>query len=121
MQEGPLKWYAAHIVSGYFVIGDDSKFSLYENIVLFSGATPDDAFAKAERYGAEEASNLVDDSTTLNDLPSRYRFVGVKRLVECLDTPGEAVEVTYIPFELPDGVSAESYLDDEDAVITYLA
>jgi hypothetical protein len=118
--ETEMHWYAAHIVSGEFVVGDDSKRSLYENIVLFHAGTFDEAFARAERYGIEEASTLSnDESTTLNDLPSKHRFLGVKRVVRCVDDPNDGVEVTYISFELPDGVSAESYVQAEEAVITY--
>ena len=114
--EKALEWYAAHMVFGYYVVGNAEPTFMYENVVLFSGFTSQEAFEKAEALGRE---SHVESTLTICGEPGEERFLGIKRLITCLAAPGDGVEVTYLHLRLQEGTSAREYLESDGASVLY--
>ncbi len=96
-------WYAAHLILYVrYKDGKQPRFPVWENIVLVRAASVDEAFAKAEKRGLEDATE--DPSFRWEGHPADWVFAGVRKLTECVDAdqrPGDGTEVTYIEMELP--------------------
>lgn len=97
------KWYAAHLVL-YVRLkhGQQACFPVWENVVLVKAASEDEAFAKAEARGQEDATE--DPSFRWDGRPAEWIFAGVRKLTLCQDPehrPGDGTEVTYLEMELP--------------------
>jgi hypothetical protein len=114
--EKEFQWYAAHMVFGYYIAGEAEPTFMYENIVLFGGFTSEEAFEKAEEFGRESS---LETTLTIGGKPGEERYLGIKRLITCLDAPGEGVEVTYLHLRLQKGTSAKDYLENDEASVLY--
>src|SRR6267154_5236373 len=92
-------WYAAHIVMYVeFKEAEQKAFPVWENIVLLSADSEDEAFAKAESKGRESAG---DDGGTFRwaGKPASWVFGGIRKLTLCEnpeERPGDGTEVSYI-------------------------
>ncbi|MBI3408607.1 MAG: DUF4288 domain-containing protein [Planctomycetes bacterium] len=98
-----MSWYAAHIVMMVQLKGKrQSRFPVWENIVLINAASEEKAFAKAEERGRWEEGD--DDGTFLwGGQPATWVFAGVRKITMCVDSdkrPGDGTEVTFNEFEL---------------------
>ena len=93
-----MSWYAAHLIL-YFKRrkGPQSRFLVWENIVLIRANSSDEAYEKAEERGRQEEA--VDDETmTIGGHPSRLVFAGVRKVTLCQDEnsrPADGSEVSY--------------------------
>ncbi len=93
-----MSWYAAHLIL-YFKRrkGPQSRFLVWENIVLIRASSADEAYDKAEQRGREEEA--VDDETlTIGGHPSRLVFAGVRKVTLCQDEharPTDGSEISY--------------------------
>jgi hypothetical protein len=110
-------WYAAHIVMIVeFTRAKQSRFPAWENIVLISAESADEAYQKADAYGAAEAGD-VDDTFHWAGHPARWKFAGVRKVTECRfldDEPGDLGEATYLDLEFPSQAAVESYIRGGD-------
>src|SRR5579871_4829533 len=102
-EEQVMRWYAAHIV---MVIrlqnGHQTRFPVWENIVLISANSLDEAFVKAEAHGQSDESQ-EDEAFTWGGKPARLVFKGVRKLTECVspeERPDDGTEVTFNELEL---------------------
>jgi hypothetical protein len=111
-----MTWYAAHLVMVVeYKHGRQTRFPVWENIVLVRAASVDEAFAKAEKRGQEDAGD-DDDSFHWEGRPARWVFAGVRKLTTCEDPgqrPGDGTEVTYLEMELPSREMLEKYIAGE--------
>ena len=97
------QWYAAHILM--YVKRKKAAagpISVWENIVLIKADSEEEAFAKAERRGKQDAG---DDDGTFRWAGQRaeWVFAGVRKLTLCEDSekrPGDGAELTYTEMEV---------------------
>jgi hypothetical protein len=111
-----MNWFAAHLVLYVrFKKQPQSRFPVWENIVLFRAASEDEAFARAEHYGhAEEGDD--DGSFHWDGEPACWVFVGVRKLTACVDPtsqPGDGTELTYLEMELDSREAVERLVNGE--------
>lgn len=99
-----MNWYAAHLVLYVrFKRRPQTRFPVWENIVLVKAKNEEEAFRKAEQRGQEDAGD--DDNTfRWGGKPAEWVFAGVRKLVLCVDPetrPGDGTEVSYTEMVLP--------------------
>ena len=102
-------WYAAHLVM-YVKLREEgqTRFTVWENVILISAAGEGEAFEKAERRGRDDAED--DESFRWGGKPARWVFAGVRKLTACDEPgrrPGDGTEITY----------TEMVLDSEQAIL----
>ncbi len=97
-----MSWYAAHLVM-YVKLKDhpQRQYPVWENIVLIQADSEDEAIAKGERRGHEDAG---DDAGSFRwaGKPAEWVFGGVRKLTSCQDQekrPADGTEVSYIELE----------------------
>lgn len=83
-----MPWFAAHLLMVFEPItplADESEdeFHLWENVVLFSGATSAEAWAKAIARGEAEERDGEGSELRVDGRPARMVFGGIRVLVEC--------------------------------------
>ena len=115
-----MAWYAAHIVL-YFRHKKrrQKRFVVWENIVLINAKSEEEAFAKAEERGRQDAG--ADDSLRLNDEPAELIFAGVRKLVLCPDEdrrPKDGTEVSYIEMEVQSEEAIHKLVAGEPVSVT---
>src|SRR5947209_5408588 len=98
-----MSWFAAHIVMVVKLKSErQTRFPVWENIVLLEAESPDEAFAKAEHVGRKGEG---DDGGSFRwgGRPARWEFAGVRKLTECVtfqDRPGDETEISFNELEL---------------------
>ena len=108
-----MKWFAAHIIMVVKLKnGPQKRFPVWENIVLVSAESDDEAFAKTEQYGRKEEGD--DDCTFRWDgKPARWVFAGVRKLTECAvvgERPDDGTEISYNEMELGSERAIEQFV-----------
>jgi hypothetical protein len=116
-----MTWYAAHLLF-YVELKHkrQARYPVWENIVLVSTKTLDEAFDKAERRAKEDACMVPDESFTWGGEPARWVFGGVRKLTLCMDEekrPGDGTEVTYLEWDVPSWQSLQKLLRGEPASV----
>jgi Domain of unknown function (DUF4288) len=127
-----MKWYAAHVIL-YFKLRNrkQRRFRVWENIVLIRARDSEEAYAKAEARGREDAFD--DPTLTWGGHPAQVIFAGVRKITLCVDPdlrPNHGTEVTYIEMDLgseeairklvemePVSVEIVDWFPDDDDVI----
>lgn len=122
-----MTWYTANIVMAIKIIDQlDGELTVYENMVLFEASSMDEAFEKAQKYGAEQ---ILDESMTMNDLPARMSYAGIRKLVAISnpfpldldsDAPTTGTEVTYSCFALSDKAALDKFIAGDKVEVTYV-
>jgi hypothetical protein len=114
-----MNWYAAHIAMVFRLKeGRQTRFPVWENIVLIKAESAEEAFAKAEQRGREEAD--ADDTLRWGGKPAVMEFAGVRKLTLCQDPdkrPGDGTEVTYLELEIRSEKALEKFLAREPASV----
>ncbi len=118
-QETKMTWYAAHIIL-YFKLRNrkQRRFRVWENIVLIRAHDSEEAFAKAEERGREEA--VDDESLTWGGYPARVIFAGVRKLTLCEDRaarPSDGTEITYIEMDLQSEAAIRKLVEAEPVAV----
>jgi hypothetical protein len=93
-----MNWYAAHLIL-YFKRrkGSQTRFQVWENIVLIRADSSDEAYEKAEKRGHQEEA-IDDETLTIGGHPSRLVFAGVRKVTLCQDEharPTDGTEISY--------------------------
>ena len=89
-----MTWFAAHLLMGVQLKHRTQKrFPAWENVVLFRAGNADEAFAKAEARGQADAGD-DDGSFRWGGEPATWVFLGVRKIVECVEDPADGVEIT---------------------------
>ena len=93
-----MAWYAAHIILFFRLKkGTQKCFPIWENIVLIRAESEQEAFAKAEELGRQDAGD-DEGSLRIDDKPAELVFAGIRKLVLCRDhdrRPTDGIEVSY--------------------------
>ena len=91
-------WYAAHVLlTTELLEGELDYCPVWENIYLIHATSAEEAWARAEKLGQQDIE-VTSEGLTFDDKPARWRFVGVRSLMECLETPGDGVEVAWMQY-----------------------
>lgn len=98
-----MKWFAAHVIMAVQLkSADQTRFPVWENIVLIAAKSEREAFAKAEAYGRAEEGD--DDGTFCwSGHPATWVFAGVRKVTECAtlgDRPDDGTEISFNELEL---------------------
>ncbi len=109
-----MTWYAAHLLF-YMKLKHkrQRRFHAYENIVLISAKTVEEAFAKAEKRAGEDAFMQPDDSLRYGGEPAEFVFAGIRKLTLCMDEdkrPTDGTEVTYIELDVASKADLEKLM-----------
>ena len=118
-------WYAAHAVMLIRLkSGDQTEFTVWENILLIEAATPDEAHDKAKSRALEDEWNL-DDTFTWDDKPAEFKFLGLRKLNQCFSfdgqqsqQPGDGDEITFNQIRFANREQLELYVAGEEAQLT---
>ena len=117
-----MTWFAAHVVMVVkFKRGPQKRFPVWENIVLVKADTEQQAFAKAEALGNDEA-NDNDGSFRWDGKPARWEFAGVRKIVECAvisQRPGDGDELTFNELEFDSLTAVEAFARAMPATARY--
>ena len=98
-----MSWYAAHLILAVrFKDGVQDRHPVWENVVLISAESDEEAFRKAEERGrADEGDD--DGSFRWGDRPATWVFIGVRKLTALAHPdarPRDGDEVTYTEMEV---------------------
>src|SRR5687768_9512081 len=108
-----MKSYAAHAVLVVeFKDGDQEVYPVWENVYLISAGTPEHACERAEER-AKEAEGDSGGTFTWDGRPATFRFVGIRKLLECDAGPvaGESgVEITFLQLVLKNREDLDAYV-----------
>jgi hypothetical protein len=103
-----MTWYAASILFAFDnVHGPQSRWHVWEDVVLFEACSHEEVMAKAEAYGKEWSS--LDDGLRMSGSLAIQRFIGVRKILTIsnpahVDTdqsdspPVDGTEVTFTEF-----------------------
>ena len=114
-------WYAAHLLF-YVKLKHKrhQRYSVWENIVLISAKTEDEAFAKAEKRGWNDSCMAPDDSFTWCGEPAEWVFAGVRKLTLCQEEkhrPDDGTEVSYLELEVPSKAALDKLIAGEPVTV----
>jgi hypothetical protein len=121
-REKAMSWYAAHVIMAVRLIGQrQTRYPVWENIVLIEAGSEAEAFAKAEHIGRGEEG---DDGGTFRwgGQPATWVFRGIRKLTECVsaaDRPGDGTEVSYVEMELDSQEAVDLLAAGEPVAVSY--
>ena len=114
-------WYAAHAVMLIRIKdGEQTEFPIWENIFLIEAATPEEAQQKAEVRALEDESE-ADNTDTWDGRPSRFEFLGLRKLMQCFsdeEQPGDGTEVSHNKITFADREQLDKFVAGEQARLT---
>jgi hypothetical protein len=117
-----MSWYTAHLVMYFrWREGDQDHFPVWENIVLIQAGSVEEAFAKAEQRGKDDAA-YDDESLRYGNRPETLEFAGVRALVACDDAderPGDGTEVSYVELELNSRQELDAFVEGKRVAVVY--
>jgi hypothetical protein len=75
-----MTWYAASLLFAFDnVYGPQSRWHVWEDVVLFEASSHEEVMAKAEAYGKEWSS--LDDGLRMGGSLATQRFIGVRKIL----------------------------------------
>ena len=114
-------WYSAHLVFWVKLKAKrQTRYPVWENIVLISGKDEHEAWEKAERRAMTDSCMYPDETFTWGGVPAEFVFGGIRKLTRCMDErqrPTSGSEVTYIEFELASKADLEKFIDGEPVTL----
>jgi hypothetical protein len=123
-----MAWYAAHVLIAFkWPRRRQSKFGVYENVLLVRGRSPKEAFRKAERIARREEA--LDDKLTWNGKPAKREFLGVRKLITvtspaeyrgAYDEPVDGSEITYSYLEVKGRKSLRKLAGGKAVAVEYM-
>lgn len=117
-----MRWYAAHLIMvAKFKDKCQDKYPIWENVILLSANSDDEALSKAEKRGKEDESGS-ESEFLWEGRPAIWTFVGVRKLIECVDTdtrPGDGTEITYSELELGSEDALAKLVAGEPVIVNY--
>ena len=86
-----MTWYAAHLII-YIELLDEKQdeYPVQESIILIEADSIEAAYSQADTIGKSDFEDEPStNSTTWNDLPARWVFGGIRKMIECHDIPSK--------------------------------
>lgn len=124
-----MTWFCAHVIEAIELLeGPQTTYPVYENVFLLEASSPAEAEKIAYLIGQNEA---VDDGLTLNDMPAKRVFKGVRKLIKISnptdsdldqweDPPIHGTEVTYSYFELVSQEAINNLVTGKSVTVDYV-
>jgi len=117
-----MSWFAAHLIMYVKLKGKrQSRFPVWENIVLIEADSEAQAFHKAEQRGRLEEGD-DEGSFRWGSQPARWVFAGVRKLTTCEDPetrPSDGTEVSYSELELDSQEAVAQLVAGEPVALRY--
>ncbi len=120
------QWYAACIIMVVkFKDGNQDKYPVWENVILVTALSVDEAIKKAEKLG-REAEGDSDGTFTWDERPATWVFAGIRKIMDISSmNPGKSrithgSKITYSRFELDSKESFHKLVNDEDVIVKYI-
>ena len=115
----PIQWYAAHIVMAVKLLdGEQTEFPIWENIILISAISDDEAYDKAEIRARKDEG---DDDFTWGGIPAKWEFAGIRKIVSCVDPeqrPDDGTEFTYSTLTFDSEDDLNLFVDGKEVQLT---
>lgn len=114
-----MTWYAASILLAWDNIhGPQSRWHVWEDVVLFSASSHEEVMAKAVAYGNELSQ--LNCGERMGGTLAVQRFIGVRKILTISeDEPSDGVEVTFNEFIVESRDELEKLAKGEAARIVY--
>jgi hypothetical protein len=117
-----MTWYAAHIImSVRLKERRQTRFPVWENVVLIKAESADEAFDKAEEIGKRDEGD-DDGSFRWGGHAATWVFAGVRKLTECATMngrPQDGEEVSFIELELDSLRAVKRLAAGESVTVRY--
>jgi hypothetical protein len=110
-----VKWYAAHLVMFVqFKKHRQSRYPIWENIILIKARSDEEALDKAGKRGRRDEG---DSSGTFRwcGKPTRWVFAGVRQIVYCDGKPVDGTEISFLELEVGSKKTLEKILEGKTA------
>jgi hypothetical protein len=125
-----MKWYVAHVVEAIVTASDHpGGVEAYENMYLVAAESDQAARERAEHLGRQN-EQFVDETLTLNGLPARWRFLGVRKLITISnpvdvhsqdeEPPRDGTELSYSLLKFGQIADAEAFARGDQIALTAL-
>lgn len=107
-----MDWYTAHAITYIQLTSQaQSKYHVYENILLIRAASPKEAMRKAAKISEQRCEESRSQGLMSDNMPASMVFAGVRKVVLVEDSdrrPGDGTELTYneMCLDSPDDVAA---------------
>jgi hypothetical protein len=104
-----------------FKDGKQDKFPIWENVLLVTAESPDEAEQKAIRRAREDEGDSS-GSYTYDGRPATWVVAGIRKLIECQNAetpPADGTEVTYSVFEADSEETVEKLTSGDVVTIRY--
>lgn len=127
-----MRWFSAHIITYIkYKKGVQNIIPIWENICLIESESIDEAYKKAENIGRRYEG---DSNGTLmwENIPSMMFFGGVRKLIECQNSPEELIanpfssnrptdgsELSYSHFFVKDNEMLSRLINGEPTEVIY--
>jgi hypothetical protein len=89
---------------------------VWENLYLISASDSEEAYRKADELG-RQAQTASEDGMTYGEEPALWRFAGVRRLAECLESPEDGAEIGYLKYTLPNKEAVASLIARQPTLV----
>lgn len=123
-------WFAAHALYVFEVVqGRQEAFTVLENILLIRAPSAKLALATAKKVARREEAD--DPSLTVDGLPARQRFLGIRKLVACAADPLDETsadgqvrvirsgsEASYLTYRVASKATLQALMRGREAIVT---
>lgn len=119
-----MKWYAASaIMYNKFKDGNQDFFPIWENVILISANSFDEALKKAEKRALQDEG---DSHGTLeyNGRQAYMTFAGIRKVIECEcndseEGPIDGTEITYSHLIVRDAKDFDKLINGDSVIVQY--
>jgi hypothetical protein len=99
-----------------------TRYPLWENVILIKARSDEDAFEKAVKCGREHEGDCS-GTFRWGGKPARWVFAGIRQLITCDNPhkrPSDRSEVTYLELEVSSKRELKKLVDGEPAMVKML-
>lgn len=127
-----MTWFAAHIVMYVkYKTGKQEKFPVWENIYLIQSSSSEEAYNKAKSIGKYQEGDS-NGTFMWNEIPSIIIFGGIRKLIECQNSPEQIIsnqsdenypedgsEISYSQFIVENKEDLKNLINGEEVKVIY--
>lgn len=119
-----MAWYAAHAIMAFRLKeGRQARLTVWENILLIEGSTPEEAYAKAEARAREDEGDNG-GTLTLGGQPCVQVYCGIRKLLAVSnpsddDKPTDRAEISFTMLEVADEDALQRLVRGTNVTLEY--